>query len=82
MYISGVPRPISKNQRFAKSRSSLRINLHYVERFAYHVDLGHAWGQRICIDTEDIEFIALDDVNHAAAGDRLHSRNVKVLAER
>ena len=32
-------------------------------------------------DTEDIEFTALDNVNHAAAGDRLHSCNVKVLPE-
>jgi hypothetical protein len=82
MYISGVPRPISKNQRFAKSRSSLRIDLHHVKRLAHHVELGHARGERICIDTEDIEFIALDNVNRGASGNRLETRDVKVLAER
>ena len=60
----------------------LRIDLHHVKRLAHYVELGNARSKSIGVGIEDIEFVALDDVNNAAAGDRLEARYVKVLAER
>ena len=50
----------------------LRIDLHHVKRLAHYQSIG--------IGVEDIELRALDDINNAAAGDRLEARDVKVLA--
>jgi len=72
----------SRNPSLCSGLSNLRIDLHHVKRRAYHVDLGDAGSKRVCRSIEDIEFRALDDVNNVAAGDRLHSCDVKVLAER
>src|SRR5882724_13600460 len=59
----------------------LRIDQHRIKRLTHHVELRDAGGKSVRIGIEDIEFCALDDVNNAAAGDRLQAGHVKVLAE-
>src|SRR6267154_360121 len=59
----------------------LRIDQHGIKRLAHNVELGDAGGKSVSVGVEDIEFCALDDVNNAAAGDRLQAGHVKVLAE-
>src|ERR1700731_2056903 len=78
------PAPTPKSQRLTarSQRLPLRIDLHGIKRLAYHVELGDAGGRSISVGVEDIEFRALDDVNNAAAGNGLETRDIKVLAER
>ena len=64
-----------------RSGQKLRIDLHHIERLAHYVELGDAGSKSICGGIEDIDFRALDDVDHVAAGNRLQARYVKVLAE-
>ena len=61
--------------------AQLRIDLHHIKRPAYHIDLGNAGSKSICVRIEDIDLRALHHLNNVAAGDRLHSCNVKVLPE-